>query len=109
MGSSSITSTFISPWGMTPSSDVPSLVADSPSVTVTVKVVPTPFSLSTSIWPFMSSTMLLAIGMPSPVLPYLLVEAASSWLKASKICGRYSLLMPIPVSFTENLSVAFPS
>ena len=47
----------------------PSPQADSPSVTVTVKVEPTPFSLSTEMLPFISSTMLLVMGMPRPVLP----------------------------------------
>ncbi len=69
-----------------------------PSVIVTSNTVPLPFSLSTSIWPFISSTMLFVIGMPSPVLPYLLVLEESSCENGSNSFGRYSLLMPIPVS-----------
>ena len=74
-----------------------------------MKVVPTSFSLSTSIVPFISSTMLFVIGMPRPVEPYLLVVELSSCENGSKMFGRYSLLMPMPVSFMVNRRVDFPS
>ena len=58
------------------------------SVTVTVKVEPTPFSLSTAMLPFIISTMFLVMAMPSPVLPYLLLLCSSSCEKGSNIFGR---------------------
>ena len=76
---------------------------------MTVKVVPAPFSLSTSICPFISSTILLVMGMPRPVLPYRLVLEESSWANASNSFGRNSLLMPMPVSLMTNLRVDLPS
>ena len=108
-GSSSIARTAIS-WGV--SSSKPSSVSslsDSLSGTVTVNVVPSPFLLSTSICPFISSTRLFVIGMPRPVLPNWFVEDESSWEKASNILGRYSSLIPIPLSRITNLSVELPS
>ena len=76
---------------------------------MTVKVVPLPFSLCTSMVPFISSTMLLVMGMPRPELPHRLVEEESSWEKGSKSFGRYSLLMPMPVSLMVKRSVTLRS
>ena len=108
-GSSSITSTRISCGCRCSVSFSSALRLESASVTVTVNVVPLPFSLSTSILPFISFTRLLVIDMPNPVLPYLFVDEESSWLNASKIFGRYSLLMPMPVSLMIKRNVEFPS
>ena len=55
-----------------------SVLPESKRVTVTVNVVPFPFSLSTLILPFIISTILLVIARPSPVLPYLLDTEESS-------------------------------
>ena len=61
-------------------------------------VVPLPSSLSILIVPCMSSTNFLTIGIPKPVpitpdsLDVFCLE------KFSKICGKYSLDIPIPVS-----------
>ena len=43
------------------------------------------------------------------MLPKRFVEEVSSWLNASNRCGRYSSLMPMPVSRKVSLSVTFPS
>ena len=83
--------------------------SDSPNVIVTEKDVPFPFSLSTVIVPFISSTMLFVIDIPSPVLPYLPVGDDSSWLNGSKIWGKKSLLIPMPVSLITNSTTAFLS
>ena len=73
-----MTRTLISCGTRSPPSTPAFFLSDSPSVTVTVKVVPLPFSLSTTMFPFISSTMLFVMGMPKPVLPYLLVDDESS-------------------------------
>ena len=46
---------------------------------------------------------------PKPDPPYLEVVVSSSWLNGSKIFGRYSLFMPMPVSFTVNRKLDCPS
>ena len=67
--------------------------------------VPTPFSDSTLIVPFIISTMFLVIAIPRPVLPYLFLVLLSSWEKASKIFGMNSLSMPTPVSLMRKRRV----
>ena len=57
------------------------------NVTVTANSVPTPFSDSTSIVPFIISTRFFVMAMPRPVLPYLFFLLSSSCVKASKILG----------------------
>ena len=64
-----------------------------------------PCSLSTWILPFIISTIVFVIAMPSPELPNLLVVEESSWLNASNSFGRNSSLIPMPVSEIVNLSV----
>jgi len=71
---------------------------------VNQKVLPLPSSLSIPISPPMSSTSCLDIVVPSPVPPYFRVVEPSAWEKLSKIVPCFSLAIPIPVSFTENLS-----
>lgn len=66
---------------------------------VTVKVLPAPSSLSTSMVPPMASTSSLAMGMPRPEP----LRAASFWARGSCVKGsksfcRKALLMPRPVS-----------
>ena len=72
-------------------------------------VVPLPFSLSTSMVPFIISTMLFVMASPSPVLPYWFALCASSWLNVSKMRGRKSLSMPMPVSLTVKRRVDLPA
>ena len=69
MRSSSITSTLSFRGSSSPPSASACFRSDSPRVTVTVKVLPFPFSLSTSMCPFISSTTLFVMDMPRPVLP----------------------------------------
>ena len=59
--------------------------------------------------PFIISTMFFVMGMPRPVLPNLLVAEESSCENASKSFGRYSLLMPMPVSRKVKRRVVLPS
>ena len=72
----------------------------SPNVRQTVVIVPTPSSLSTSIVPPIRFTRDLTIGRPRPVPVMWLSVEECSLVNSSKICGRYSLLMPMPLSFT---------
>ena len=104
-----MTSTRIS-WGRTASSAPgASLRSAIRSGTVTVKVEPAPFSLSTVMLPFIISTIFFVIAIPSPVLPHLFALFASSWENASKIFGINSLSMPTPVSRMTKRRGAFPS
>lgn len=68
--------------------------------TVAVNVEPLPSSLSTSISPFIMRAAESAIGMPSPVPCCSTTSLRSARENASNTCGRYSLLMPMPLSFT---------
>ena len=49
------------------------------------------------------------MAMPRPVLTYLFVVEESSWENVSNSRGRYSLLIPMPVSEIVKRSVDFPS
>ena len=101
----SSTTSARSPFGRAfPCSEL-TLRSEAVSVTVTVNVVPLFFSLSTWISPFIMSTMFFVIAMPRPVLPYWLEVPLNSCEKASNSFGRYSLLMPMPVSFMMKRSV----
>ena len=71
----------------------------------TVKVVPSPFLLVTSIVPSIMSTSLFVMAMPRPEPPYLLVELSSSCENASNIFGRYSSSIPAPVSLMTNFTL----
>ena len=75
------------------------------SVTTTVNSVPTSFSDSTLIVPFIISTIFFVIAIPRPVLPYLFLVLPSSCENGSNILGRYSLLIPMPVSLIQNVNV----
>ena len=66
--------------------------------TITSKVVPTPFSLSTLTLPPMASTMLLTMDMPRPVPPYSERAVSPSCAKGSNRCSMNSFDMPTPVS-----------
>ena len=67
---------------------------------VTVKVVPTPFWLSTSMVPCIISTSLFTMGIPSPVPSILLSVVLFSLENSSKMWGRKSSDMPMPLSRT---------
>ena len=67
-------------------------------VMVTVKRVPLPTWLCTSTVPFMRSTSFLTMGMPRPVPVTRLSVLERSRENSSKMCGRNSSLMPMPVS-----------
>ena len=69
-----------------------------PTYKVTTKVVPIPFLLFTRIVPSMSSTRRFTIGIPSPVPSILFAVVLFSRENSSKICGRNSSDIPIPVS-----------
>ena len=102
IGSSSTTSTFSAPGSI--SRSVPDC-SQLRRLTITVNSVPTPFSDSTSIVPFIISTRFFVIAIPSPVLPYLLLRLPSSWAKASNTLGMKSRSMPMPVSWMQNFIV----
>ena len=86
MVSSSTTSTYMA-WGSMALSRSPPFWSQFLRVTVTANSVPTPFSDSTPMEPFIISTMRLVMAMPRPVEPYLVLWLPSSWEKASKIFG----------------------
>ena len=72
-----------------------------------IKLLPLPYSLSTHIFPFISSTNFLDITRPSPVPPYFLVVLPSACENDLKSLACCSLVSPIPVSFTSNLTLLF--
>ena len=60
-------------------------------VMLTVNSVPTPFSDSTEIVPFISSTIFFVMAMPRPVLPYLLfllLYSAYKWVRNERISTK---------------------
>ena len=67
---------------------------------MTIKVVPTPYSLSTSIVPSISSIREWVIASPSPLPSTVLFLSTSNLLNLSKRESISSGFMPIPVSFT---------
>ena len=69
--------------------------------------VPTPCVLSTWMLPPISSIMDFTIGRPSPVPATLFSVVVCSLENSSKICGRYSSLMPIPVSSQVKINRAY--
>ena len=69
---------------------------------VTVNVVPCPYTLSTVIVPDISSTRRFVMDNPNPVPSTLRFRLESTCLKSSKILSRFSSSMPHPVSFTCN-------
>ncbi len=68
-------------------------------------VLPAPGSLSSQIWPPISSTSRLQIVSPSPVPPCLRVVDMSAWVKGWKRRAACSGVMPTPVSRTEKRSL----
>ena len=76
---------------------------------MTVKRLPFPDSLSTSMVPPIISTSFFTIDIPSPVPPTFPAVVFRSRLKDSKMMGRYSLLMPIPVSVISVFILTYPS
>ena len=75
----------------------------------TLKQVPFPNSLVTSIVPPIISTNLFVIAIPRPVPSVLSTRLSRSLLNAVKIWARYSGFMPIPVSVIEKRKRAVPS
>jgi len=71
---------------------------------VNVNFDPFPNSLSTNICPFISSTICWLIHNPRPVPPNLRVVEVSPWVNAWKRISRWSLCIPMPVSWTEHVS-----
>ena len=84
----------------------PNASGERPSRTVNQKRDPRPMSLSTPRSPSMIVTSSLTIDRPRPVPPRERVIDASTWWKDSKIRACCSASMPIPVSVTEQWSVA---
>ena len=76
---------------------------------VTTNSVPTPFSLCTSISPFIKSTIFLVIAMPRPVPITALAPLFNSRSKGSKTFFTKSELMPMPLSLTWNSNFAQPA
>ena len=70
--------------------------------TVKWKRLPWPTSLSTQIRPSISATSRAAMASPSPVPPWRRVVELSACSNISKITGRFSSGMPIPVSLTAK-------
>ena len=70
-------------------------------------VLPTPASLSSQIWPPISSTSRRQIVSPRPVPPCLRVVDMSAWVNGWNSFAACSRVMPMPVSRTENLSCTF--
>src|SRR3982751_4006001 len=73
---------------------------------VKVNVLPWLGSLSTQIFPFISSTSCDEIVSPRPVPPNLLVDELSAWENASKIQRCLFFGIPIPVSVMAKRKVA---
>ncbi len=71
------------------------------------KVLPTPGSLSSQIWPPINSTSRRLMVRPSPVPPCLRVVDMSACEKGWNNFAACSRVMPMPVSRTENLSCTF--
>jgi len=80
--------------------------APSPRGNRTVKQVPTPFSLSTSIDPPSASTRRCTIESPSPLPSYSRRTPDDSCLNASKIWFWNASSMPTPVSSTSRTAVS---
>ena len=70
----------------------------------TINVVPAPSWLSTSIVPSMIATRFLVIAIPKPVPPYFLAIPLSACSNGSYKCSKNSFFIPMPLSFTINLS-----
>ena len=70
--------------------------------TVTVNTVPLPSVDSTSTEPFIMSTTLLTMAMPSPVPSTFVVRESLARVKGSNTVFRNSSLMPQPVSANTN-------
>ena len=69
---------------------------------LSVKVDPTPTSLSTVIDPPISSARLRDKGRPSPLLRSRRPRPVSTWTNSSKMLPRSSVAMPRPVSATDR-------
>ena len=83
------------------------VAAPTPSQTVKKKVLPTPGSLSSQMRPPISSTSRRQMVRPSPVPPCLRVVDMSACVNGWNSFAACSLVMPMPVSRTENLSCTF--
>ena len=70
------------------------------------KVLPLPGSLLTTISPPIFLTISRQIANPNPVPPYWRVVLPSACWNFSKMAACLSLATPIPVSITENLTLA---
>ncbi len=72
----------------------------SPVAVVNVNVLPSPFSLSAKISPFISSAKFLLIVRPRPVPPNWRVTEVSAWANGSKMLSSWVFEIPIPESRT---------
>ena len=70
----------------------------------TKKLLPLPYTLSTQIIPSICSASCFAIASPNPVPLIFLFFLESTLINASNKTGKFSSLIPIPVSFTSKIS-----
>lgn len=75
---------------------------------VTVKVVPEPAALVTSIVPPIKSTIFLVIAIPRPVPSILSVFDVWERSKGVNRCGRNSWSMPMPLSLKTKRKCPYP-